>query len=156
MTCHQARTQPPCRPAKPSCRWPTTSTVCEHRRVAELVVEGNQLVVRLSWWERIAAVRVRNMRVPLSRVAFVDVVASPAESLRRLLRHGYGPAFLQVPYGFRAGTFVAARRRRPAVYVGLAPKSVPAAVLVSVTDPEATKARIMAAKHGRRGAEGEH
>jgi hypothetical protein len=130
-----------------------TRKVWEHHPVAELVVEGNQLVLRLSWWERIAAVH-GNVRVPLSRVAFVNVEALSNDFLRRLLRHGYGPVFLQVPYGFRAGFFVAARRRRPAVYVGLGPQSRPTGLLVSVADPEATAARIMDAKHGHREAEG--
>ena len=122
--------------------------------MAELVVEGNQLVVRLSWWERIAAGH-GNVRVPLSSVAFVRVEARAADFLQRLFRiEAYGPAFLQVPYGFRGGFFVAARRQRPAVYVGLAPKSRPVGLLVSVADPQATVARFMDAKHGHRGAEG--
>jgi hypothetical protein len=124
--------------------------------VADLVVEGNQLVVQLSWWERIAAVRVRNLRVPLSSVEFVNTHPGSADLLRRLFRiEGYGPAFLQVPYGYRAGYFVAARRRRPAVVVSLGPKSRPALLLVSVADPQATAARIMDAKQGHRGTEGE-
>jgi hypothetical protein len=121
--------------------------------VAELVVEGDELVVRLLWWERIAAVH-GNVRVPLSSVAFVRAEAPSADLLRRLLRHAYGPAFLQIPYGIRDSYFVAARRRRPAVLVGLGPPSRFAGLLVSVADPEATAAHIMDAKHGRRRAEG--
>jgi hypothetical protein len=50
------------------------------------------------------------------------VEARPADRLRRLFRQdAYGPAFLQVPYGVRGNYFVAARRRRPAVRVGLDP-----------------------------------
>jgi len=129
-------------------------TVWEHRRVAELVVEGDQLVVRLSWWERLAAVH-GNVRVPLAAVASARVEARSADLLQRLFRRdSYGPAFLQAPYGVRGGYFVAARRRRPAVLVDLGPPSRLAGLLVSVADPEATAARIMDGKPGRRGTEG--
>lgn len=122
--------------------------------MAELVIERDQLVLRLSWWENIAAGH-GNVRVPLSSVDSVRVDADPADRLRRLLRNGYGPVFLQVPYGYRTNTFVAARRRRPAVLVLLNdPKHRLVELLVSVADPEATAARIMDAKYGHRGTEG--
>jgi len=120
-----------------------------------LVVERNQLVLRLSWWERIAAVH-GNVRVPLSSVAHVSVEARAADRLQRLFRQdAYGPNFLQVPYGIRGNCFIAARRRRPAVWVFLdPPPSRFVGLLVSVANPEATAARIMEAKHGHRGTEG--
>jgi hypothetical protein len=122
--------------------------------VAELVVESNQLVVRLSWWERIVAVH-GNVRVPLSSVASADVYARSADALRWFrLRPARGPDFLVVPYGVRPYApgrgFVAAPWRRPAVLVRLNPPSRFAGLLVSAADPQATAARIMEAKHAPR------
>jgi hypothetical protein len=116
-----------------------------------LVVERNELVLRLSWWERIVAVH-GNVRVPLSSVSWVKVEANPAERMRRLFQQtSYGPLSMQVPYGRRLDYFLAVPRRRPAVLVGLEPPARFLGLLVSVPDPEATAARIMNAKNAPRG-----
>ena len=129
--------------------------------VAELVVEGSELVVRLSWWEKLAAVH-GNVRVPLSSVSSTHVEARAADALRRpSFRPGAGAwKSLDTGYGVRGygGGFVALRqrRRRPAVLVYLdTPPSRSmrlSVLLVTVADPEATAAHIMDAKHGHRGA----
>ena len=130
--------------------------------VAELVVEGSQLVVRLSWWERIAAVH-GNVRVPLSSVTSTRVEARAADALRQpWFRPGAGAwESLDMGYGVRGygSGFVALRqrRRRSAVLVYLDPPPSRSrgfsALLVTVADPAATAAHIMDAKHGHRGAE---
>jgi hypothetical protein len=130
--------------------------------VAELVVEGDQLVLRLSWWEKIVATH-GNVRVPLSSVGSVFVVARAADALRSpvyKLSQGTG-AFIDLGYGIRGygGGFVALRqrRRRPAVRVFLdTPPSRRmrlSGLLVTVADPEATAAHIIDARLDRiRGA----
>ena len=110
--------------------------------MAELVVEGEQLVVRLSWWEKIAAAH-GNVRVPLSSVSHARVQARARGFLR------YGSI---VSYGRRSRYFAAARGRRPAVQVSLHPPSRFSWLLVTVADPEATATRIMDARDRHRRA----
>lgn len=110
--------------------------------MAELVVEGEQLVVRLSWWEKIVAAH-GDLWVPLSSVSYAWVQAS------RFWR--YGPI---VSYGRHYRYFAAARGRRPAVQVSLNPPSRFNWLLVTVADPEATVTRIMDAYTRHPGAEG--
>ena len=128
--------------------------------MAELVVEGRQLVVRLSWWERIVALH-GNVRVPISSVTSTRVEARPADALGRRpwqfnLSQGTG-AFIDLGYGTRAygggRGFVALRqrRRRPAILVRLDPPSRFHGLLVTVADPEAIAAHIMDAKHSALG-----
>lgn len=112
--------------------------------MAELVVEGEQLVVRLSWWEKIAAEH-GNVRVPLSSVEYASVQARA----RGFLWYGS-----MVSYGRHHRYFVAARGRRAAVQVSLNPPSRFSWLLVTVADPEATATRIMDARDRHRGAEG--
>ena len=112
--------------------------------MAELVVEGEQLVVRLSWWEKIAAAP-GNVRVPLSSVSYAWVQARARGFLR------YGSI---VSYGRHHRYFAAARGRRPTVQVSLHPPSRFGWLLVTVADPDGTVTRIMDAKDRHRGAEG--
>ena len=130
--------------------------------VAELVVEGDQLVLRLSWWEKIAAVH-GNVRVPLASVSSVHVEARAADALRSPMfknQSGTG-AFIDDGYGVRGygGGFVALRQRRrlSAVQVHLDPPPSRSmrlsALLVTVANPEATAAHIIDARLDRiRGA----
>ena len=132
--------------------------------MAELVVEGDELVLRLSWWERIAAVH-GSVRVPLSIVTSARVEAHVAHYWRdpmfRIQAGGWRS--LDTGYGVRGDSagFVALRqwrRGRSAVLVYLDPPPSRSrrfgALLVTVADPQTTAARIMDAKNGRRGAEG--
>ena len=130
--------------------------------MAELVVEGDQLVLRLSWWEKIAALH-GNVRVPLSSVRSTHVEARAADALRLPMYNvsqGTG-AFIDLGYGVRGygRGFVALRqrRRRPAVQVYLDPPPSRFrrfnGLLVTVADPEATAAHIIDASLDRiRGA----
>jgi hypothetical protein len=132
--------------------------------VADLVVEGDQLVLRLSWWEKIVAVH-GNVRVPLSSVGSTHVMARAADALRSPLydfSQGTG-AWKSLDYGYgirnSGGGFVALRqrRRRPAVEVWLDPppsrRRRLSWLLVTVADPEATAAHIIDASLDRiRGA----
>lgn len=131
--------------------------------MAELVVEGDQLVLRLSWWEKLAAAH-GNIRVPLSSVHLTRVEARAADALRSAVFNAAQgtSAFIDLGYGVRGygSGFVAVRqrRRRPAVRVFLDPPPSRSrglsGLLVTVADPEATAAHIMDAKHARQGTEG--
>ncbi|MFC9294812.1 hypothetical protein ACFTWH_23835 [Streptomyces sp. NPDC057011] len=127
--------------------------------MARLYVDGDQMVVRLSWWERIAA-RQNGPRVPLAAVADVSVVTDWWRPLRGARARGR-----LVPSVLCLGTwrhasgrdFVAIRARDlRVVRVDLLP-SAPYA-RISVSDPEAGEtaaalrsalARRMAAAPGR-------
>jgi hypothetical protein len=116
--------------------------------MAELVVEGDELVVRLSGWERAAAMR-GEVRVPLSAVRSVEVVSDPWHALRGIRSPGTGWPGV-IAYGTRRMTgdrpdFSAVLRRRPTVLVELDPPSQFAQLLVSVADGEATAAAVRAA-----------
>lgn len=131
--------------------------------MAELVVDWTELVVRLSWWERIVALH-GNVRVPLASVESAWVVARSGDELgpRRSFSPSYPGTigFLDTGLGVRtyggdaAGRayngFVAVRRRRPAVKVRLCQPHSPLrgfhALLVTVADPKATAAHIMDAR----------
>ena len=120
--------------------------------MAELVVKGDRLVLRLSWWEKIAAFH-GNVRAPLSSVSVAAVHAPAADAYRPPFFRTQPGAWKSLDYGYgvrgsQSESFVALRqrRRRPAVLVYLDPPSRFHALLVTVADPEATKARIMDAK----------
>lgn len=116
--------------------------------MAELVVEGDELVVRLSGWERAAAFR-GDVRVPLTSVRSVSVEPDPWHALRGIRSPGTGWPGV-IAYGTRRMTgdrpdFSAVLRRRPTVKVELDPPSEFAQLLVSVSDAEATVASVRAA-----------
>jgi hypothetical protein len=116
--------------------------------MAELVVEGAELVVRLSGWERAAAIR-GDVRVPLAAVSSVALEPDPWDALRGIRSPGTGWPGV-IAYGTRRLTgdrpdFSAVLRRRPTVKVELDPPSEFAQLLVSVADGEATVAAVRAA-----------
>ena len=115
--------------------------------MAELVVEGDELVLRLSWWEKIATAH-GNVRVPLSSVSSARVEARADGHLT------LGSITPRWQHGRHVRYFAFARRRRPAVQVSLHPPSRFSWLLVTVADPDTTAARIRHAKDGHRGAEG--
>jgi hypothetical protein len=126
--------------------------------VAALVVEGDQLVVRLSWWERLVAVH-GDVRVPLATIRSASVVADPAEPRKRFHGADGGPDRWDVPYGVRTHygigkVFIATPRNRPAVHVTLEAPSKFAELLVSVADPEAMAASLPRATAQRSAPEG--
>jgi hypothetical protein len=113
--------------------------------VAELVIDGSDLVVRLSPLEKLGAFR-GNVRVPVSAVRAVRVSAPAWSELRGIRAPGTGwPGAIAL--GTRRGgfgrDFAAVSRDRAAVVVEL--EDAPFGRLVICTpDAEATAARIEA------------
>ncbi|MDX6350933.1 MAG: hypothetical protein QOF84_5723 [Streptomyces sp.] len=115
--------------------------------MARLVVKGEDLVVRLSWWEK-AAARRRNVHVPLSAVHQVTVEPDWWRALR-----GEGVRGTWIPGLFSFGTrrhpggedFAAVRARRPVVCVELCRPSPHARLAVTDPDPEAAARAVRTA-----------
>jgi hypothetical protein len=114
--------------------------------VADLHIEGDELVLRLTGFERIAGLH-RSIRVPVSSVTAVDVVDDPVRSVAGVRAPG-----LALPRTVKIGTwrgrgerrFVVARRDQPAVRVRLAGQPH-TELLVSVPDAPGTAAALRAA-----------
>ncbi|MEU9478009.1 hypothetical protein [Streptomyces sp. NPDC048191] len=93
--------------------------------MARMLVEADDLVVRLAWWEQ-AAVRRGDVRVPLAAVRRVTVEPDWWRALRGVHRHG-----IHIPGTLCLGTrthpggkdFVAVRPGRPVVCVELWPSA---------------------------------
>jgi hypothetical protein len=89
-------------------------------QMADLVVDGHELVVRLSLLERLGALRGSDVRLPLTAVARVRVTESPWREVRGIRAPGTGIPWLMAlctlrGSGFR--DFAAIYGRRPAVVV---------------------------------------
>jgi hypothetical protein len=116
--------------------------------MASLAVEGNELVVQLSRWERAAALH-GDVRVPLAAVRSVRADRDPWSALRGIRAPGTGwPR--AIAYGVWRLTggrpdFAAVLRGRPTVVVELDPPSRFGRLLVSVSDAEITVASVRAA-----------
>jgi hypothetical protein len=115
--------------------------------VASLVTQGDELVVRLSRVERLAALR-RDVRVPLSAVEAVSVDPEPWCALRGVRAPGTGLPGV-VAYGVRRLTgarpdFAAVHGSGPAVRVELGATASFGRLLVTVADPHATVAALRA------------
>ncbi|MEU3980761.1 hypothetical protein AB0F77_11705 [Streptomyces sp. NPDC026672] len=112
--------------------------------MARLDVDGDDLVVRLSPAERLAARR-REVRVPLAAVRRAAVEPDWWRGLRGERRAGRW-----LPDRFCVGEwrhgggrdFVAVRERRPVVVADLGPPAPFARLTVSVPDPQAVVAAI--------------
>lgn len=124
--------------------------------MARLMTRGDELIVRLAWWEKIVA-RHGDVHVPLGAVT--TIVAEP--SWWRVLRGAEGrgvwvPDVLCVGEREVSGLkdFVAIRpRQRAAVCVELRPAASPfARIAVSDRVPDATAATLRTAlsRHGKR------
>jgi hypothetical protein len=116
--------------------------------MATLVVEGDELVVRMSGWERAAAFH-DDVRVPVGAVRSVTMEPDPFGALRGIRAPGTGFPGV-IAYGVRRirgerPDFAAVLRRRPTVLVELDPPSEFARLLVSVDDGDATVAVVRAA-----------
>ncbi|MFI2205619.1 hypothetical protein ACH47Z_33560 [Streptomyces sp. NPDC020192] len=93
--------------------------------MARMLVEGDELVVRLAWWERMA-VRRGDVRVPLEAVCRVTVERDWWRALRGIHERG-----IHIPGALCLGTrghqggqdFVAVRPGRPVVCVELWPSA---------------------------------
>ena len=115
--------------------------------MAELIVEGPELVVRLSWLEKLAALR-GNVRVPLRAARSASVEPDPWAVLRGTRAPGTGIPGV-IAYGIRRFSggpdFAAVLGRRPTVRVDLDEESPFARLVVSVSDAESTAAAIRSA-----------
>jgi hypothetical protein len=115
--------------------------------VAQLQVHQNQLLVRLTGLERLAAMR-REVRVPLGSVVSVCTEPDPWSALRGIRAPGTGIPGV-VAYGVRRMTgaapdFAAVHGRGPAVRVDLAPEAPFGRLVVTVADPDRTVAAVRA------------
>ncbi len=123
--------------------------------MASLVLTRDELVLRLSVLERLAAFR-RDVRVPLSAVEVVQAEPDPWCALRGFRAPGTGIPGV-IAYGVRRMTgarpdFAAVHGQGPAVRVELAPHARFGRLLVTVADPPATVAAIRAGLTPGRGA----
>jgi hypothetical protein len=109
--------------------------------MAALEVHRDELVVTLSSWEQMAAMR-REVRVPLGAVRSICADPDPWSALRGVRAPGTGiPGMLA--YGVRrltgaAPDFAAVHGRGPAVRVDLAPEAPFSRLLVTVADARST------------------
>ena len=110
-----------------------------------VTIEGGQLVVALSAWERFVALR-GPVTVPVSSVSSVVFEPDPWQALRGIRAPGTGfPR--TIAYGVWRWTgegrdFVAVLGRRPAVRIDLTPDALFSRLLLTVPDPQATIAAI--------------
>ena len=115
--------------------------------MARLIIDGPDLVVGLSWLEKLGAFR-GDVRVPLSAVRAAEADPEPWSALRGIRSPGTG-----IPGVIALGTrhyadgrdFAALRGRGPAVRVDLDGQAKFARLVVSVRDTEKTVAEIHAA-----------
>jgi hypothetical protein len=115
--------------------------------MARLIVDGPDLVVGLSWLEKLGAAH-GNVRVPLSAVRSAVAEPQPWDAVRgsKLAGTGIpGVAVLGTRYFDGGRDFVAIRNGRPAVRVELGDDASYAQLLVSVSDAESTVAAIRGA-----------
>jgi len=115
--------------------------------MARLIVDGADLVVGLSWLEKLAAAH-KNVRVPLRAVRSAVAEPNPWPALRGVKLAGTGipgVAVLGTRYFTGGRDFVAIRNGHPAVRVELGDDAPYAQLLVSVSDAESTVAAIRGA-----------
>ena len=116
--------------------------------MAELLVEGSDLVVRLTGFEKVGALR-GNVRVPLSSITDVGIEAESGRARRGLRAPGTGmPTVLYLGNWWHRGgrDFLAIEPRKPAVRIDLSPGGRYVRLLVTVRDPHGTAADIEAAR----------
>jgi hypothetical protein len=115
--------------------------------MAKLLVDGPDLVVGLSWPEKLGAVH-RNVRVPLRAVRSVTAEPRPWYALRGIRFVGTGfPGVIALGTRLRKGgrDFAAIEPGRPAIRVELSEESPFGQLIVSVRDADATLAAIRGA-----------
>jgi len=111
--------------------------------VATLAVEGDELHLQLSTWEKIGAFH-SDIRVPTDSVAAVDVATVPRSTVRGMRSPGTGlPGVVALgTWRYRGGPdFIAVYRNRPSVVVTLRNQPF-TRLIVSVDDPDAVAAEI--------------
>jgi len=115
--------------------------------MATVTVDGPDLVVRLSWKERLGALH-GNVRVPADCVQSATVELTPWNAIRGRKFAGVGipgRTALGVRYSREGKDFTAVYPERPAVRIDLDGKSPYSRLIVSVPDPENTAAAVCAA-----------
>ena len=116
--------------------------------MAQLLVQGEQLVVRLSTWEKIAAIR-KGLRVPLSAVTSVTVEPYPYGALRGARSPGVSISGVLAYGTWRSPLpqrdFVALHGSAPAVRVQLNEQARYGAILATVDDPRAAERKVVEA-----------
>jgi hypothetical protein len=120
--------------------------------MANLTVEGTDVVVHLSGLEKLAAFR-GDVRLPAASVRAVAVDPNPWAALRGIRSPGTGWPGV-IAYGARrhrgGRDFAAVLGRRPAVRLELDPPSPFGRVVVSVADADEAVARVRAVATGLR------
>jgi hypothetical protein len=111
--------------------------------MARVAIEGDELVVRLRWLEKLGAFR-SNVRVPLAAIRDVRVATHPWAELRGIRAPGTGfPGLISL--GTRRGRsgkdFAAVYRRTAAVVIELEGAGF-RRLVVSAADPEGMAARV--------------
>jgi hypothetical protein len=117
--------------------------------MARLIVDGPDLVVGLSWLEKLGAVH-RNVRVPLRAVRSAAAEPQPWYAVRGVRLAGTGiPGVIALGTRYHKGgrDFTVIEPRRPAILVELSAEAPFGQLLVSVRDAESTLAAI----HGATG-----
>ncbi|MFE2993194.1 hypothetical protein [Streptomyces sp. NPDC059262] len=114
--------------------------------MAQLTVRGDELIVRLAWWEKIAARR-GDVKVPLCAVTKATVEPSWRRALRGTPGRGiWIPGALCLGVREHAGTrdFVAIRARKlPVTCIDLRSTASPfARIVISDRVPQATAAMV--------------
>ena len=115
--------------------------------MARQFVDGADLVVGLSWLEKLGAVH-GNVRVPLRAVRSAVAEPNPWDALRGIKLAGTGipeVAVLGTRYSSGGRDFAAVLGHRPAVRVDLDEESPFARLVVSVTDADGTAAAVRGA-----------
>ena len=115
--------------------------------MARLIVDGTDLVVGLSWLEKLGAVH-GNVRVPLRAVRSAAAEPDPWQTLHGTKLAGTGipgVAVLGTRYFDGGRDFAAVVGRRPAVRAELGQEAPYAQLLVSVDDAEGAVATIRGA-----------
>lgn len=108
--------------------------------MARVVVKANEIVVRLSWWEK-AAARRREVRVPVSALRQVHIERDWWRALRGVTGKGtWIPARLSmgVRHFGEETDFAAVRADGPVLCVELRRSAPFSRLAVSVSDPEET------------------
>ncbi|WP_127355471.1 hypothetical protein [Actinacidiphila soli] len=115
--------------------------------MARLVVKGEDLIVRLPWWGKVAA-RSRDVHVPLSAVHQVAIEPDWWRALRgERIRGTWIPGMLSLGTRRhpRGKDFAAVRARRPVVCVELRRPSPYARLAVTDPNPEAAAHAVRSA-----------
>ncbi len=115
--------------------------------MATVTVDGSDLVVRLSWKEKLGALH-GDVRVPVSSVQDASIELTPWNAIRGVKFAGTGipgRTALGVRHSPEGKDFTAVHPEQPAIRIDLDEKSPYSRLIVSVPAPESTVADVCAA-----------